>query len=72
LTFKIKEFENKTLEKNTNIMSITQKSNFQENVNNPNIFIPDPLPINPNSIANVRKILDHIQEISGIKKGDRK
>jgi hypothetical protein len=36
------------------------------------MFIPDPIPINPNSITNVRKVLNHIQEISGIKKGDHK
>ena len=41
-------------------------------VNTPHIFIPDPLLLNPNSIANVRKVLDHIQEISGINKQERK
>jgi hypothetical protein len=36
------------------------------------MLILDPLPINPNSIDNVRMALDHIQRISGINKGERK
>jgi len=32
---------------------------------NPDIFVPDPL--NPNSTANVEKVLLHIEKISGIK-----
>lgn len=38
----------------------------------PQVFVPDPVGINPNSIANVRKVLEHIEEISGIKDGSRK
>ena len=38
----------------------------------PDLFLPDPLPLNPNSIENVHKVLDHIQEIGGINKGERK
>ena len=72
LIFKINQFENRTSEKDIKMLSITQKSFSQEGVTNPNMFIPDPIPINPNSITNVRKVLDHIQEISGIKRGDRK
>ena len=41
-------------------------------VNIPEIYIPDPIGINPNSIANVEKILLHIEEISGIRDGTRK
>ncbi|RHZ76743.1 hypothetical protein Glove_194g88 [Diversispora epigaea] len=36
------------------------------------IFIPDPIGINPNSIANVRKVLEHIEEIAEIKNGSCK
>ena len=36
------------------------------------ISLPNPLPLNPNSIENVRKVLDHIQEINGINKGEKK
>src|SRR5688572_28999039 len=38
----------------------------------PDIYIPDPLNINPNSIDSVEKILLHIGKISGIKEGIRK
>ncbi|CAJ0763212.1 23333_t:CDS:1, partial [Entrophospora sp. SA101] len=55
-----------------NPISITQKSIPQDGVKMPVLFLPDPLPLNPNSIGNVRKVLDHIQEISGINKGERK
>ncbi|KAF0559384.1 hypothetical protein F8M41_006138 [Gigaspora margarita] len=33
------------------------------------IFIPDSIGINPNSVANVRKVLEHVEEISGVKNG---
>ena len=36
------------------------------------LYIPDPIEINPNSIANVEKVLFHIETISGIKDGTRK
>jgi hypothetical protein len=55
-----------------NPISITQKSSPQDGVRVPDISLPDPLPLNPNSIENVRKVLDYIQEISGINKGERK
>ena len=40
---------------------------LKNKINIPQIFIPDPKSINPNSVANLKKILDHIEEISGIK-----
>ncbi|RIB16612.1 hypothetical protein C2G38_2189483 [Gigaspora rosea] len=52
--------------------TVTQKSKPQNNVNLPDILVPDPLSINPNSIANVQKVLDHIKEISKINKDERK
>ena len=36
------------------------------------IFVSDSVRINPNSIANVRKVLEHIEKISGIKDDSRK
>jgi len=65
-------FGEKASEVNMNPISITQKSVPEEGVNVPDIIVPDPLPVNPNSIINVRKVLDHIQEISGVNKGERK
>ncbi|CAG8634967.1 6914_t:CDS:2, partial [Dentiscutata heterogama] len=47
---------------------ITQIYESQNNVNTSNILVPDSLPINPNSIYNVQKVLDHIKEISRINK----
>ncbi|RHZ57004.1 hypothetical protein Glove_395g82 [Diversispora epigaea] len=51
-----------------------QKSRLipERTVHTPQIFIPDPVGINPNSIANVQKILEHIEEIAGIKNGSCK
>src|SRR6266542_3749549 len=43
-----------------------------ESEDTPQIFVSDPVGINPNSIANVQKVLEHIEEISGIKDGSRK
>ena len=36
------------------------------------MFISDPIGVNPNSIANIRKVLEHIEEISDIKQGNYK
>ncbi|CAG8826549.1 21883_t:CDS:1, partial [Gigaspora margarita] len=55
-----------------NPLSITQISISQNNINIPNILVPDLLPINPNSIANIQKVLDYIKEISRINKGEQK
>jgi len=53
-------------------ISLTQRSVIDQRVNIPEIYIPDPININPNSIANVEKVLLHIEKISGIKDGTRK
>jgi hypothetical protein len=34
--------------------------------------IGDPIGVNPNSIANVQKVFEHIEEISDIKRGECK
>ncbi|RHZ78516.1 hypothetical protein Glove_162g102 [Diversispora epigaea] len=43
----------------------------ERTVHTPQIFIPDPIEINLNSIANIRKVLEHIEEIAEIKNGNR-
>ncbi|GBC22372.2 hypothetical protein GLOIN_2v1770734 [Rhizophagus irregularis DAOM 181602=DAOM 197198] len=53
-------------------ISMTQRSVADEGVCIPEIYIPDPLNINPNLIANVEKVLQHIKKISGIQDGTRK
>ena len=53
-------------------ISVTQRSFTDRGVNNPEIFIPDPLDLNPNSTANIEKVLHHIEKISGIEDGVRK
>ncbi|CAG8503225.1 1246_t:CDS:2, partial [Funneliformis caledonium] len=67
--FRSHKFETDISDKHTNSISITQRSIPQKDVNIPDIHVPDPLPVNPNSITNVHKVLDHIQEISGINNG---
>ena len=53
-------------------ISITQRPITNLEVNTPEIFVPDPLNINPNSSANVEKVLLHIEKMSGVKDGIRK
>jgi len=53
-------------------ISYTQSLIPDQNVHIPDIYIPDPLSINPNSIVNVEKILQHIENVSGVKDGIRK
>jgi len=38
----------------------------------PQLYVPDPIAINPNSIANIRKVFEHIEELSGVKDGSRR
>lgn len=64
LIIKSYQFEKNFIEKSTNPISITQKSLPQKNVNTPEIFIPDPLPINPNSIANMEKFLITLKKLA--------
>ncbi|RIB06741.1 hypothetical protein C2G38_2147907 [Gigaspora rosea] len=61
-------------EKSTVISSYVfkQRSVPESEVHTPQIFVPDPIGINPNSIDNVRKVLEHIKEISGVKDDSRK
>src|SRR6266542_3843725 len=61
----------KKLTNSINMISITQRSN-QKDINVPDILVSDPIPINPNSIKNVQKVIEHIKEISGINKDERK
>jgi len=54
-------------------ISLTQPSVVTDpKVKIPEIYVPDPIEINPNSIANVEKVLFHIETITGIKDGTRK
>ncbi|RIB19201.1 hypothetical protein C2G38_2307709 [Gigaspora rosea] len=59
-------------DKSTSSISIPQNLEPQGSVKIPDILVPDPLPINPNSVENIRKVFDHIQNISGINSGNRK
>ena len=75
LIFRSHQFKTNTSENLTNSInpiSITQRFESQKDVNIPDILVPDPLPINSNSINNVRKVLDYIKEISRINKDERK
>ncbi|RIB16872.1 hypothetical protein C2G38_2188862 [Gigaspora rosea] len=57
---------------NFDCISITQQSNPEHNVIIPEMYVPDPLEYNPNSIDNVRKVLEYIQKIAEINQGERK
>jgi hypothetical protein len=48
------------------------QSNSEGEVYTPDLFVPDPIGINPNSTSNIRKIFEHIEELSGVKDGSRK
>ncbi|KAF0484107.1 hypothetical protein F8M41_023090 [Gigaspora margarita] len=52
-------------------ISLTKQVTDQE-VDTPDIYISDPINVNPNSIANIEKFLLHIEKISGIKNRTRK
>ncbi|RIB12672.1 hypothetical protein C2G38_2257392 [Gigaspora rosea] len=52
-------------------ISFTQQITDQK-VDTPDIYISDPINVNPNSIANIEKILLHIEKISGIRNGTSK
>ncbi|CAG8451077.1 5489_t:CDS:10, partial [Scutellospora calospora] len=53
-------------------ISITQKLEPDQNIIVPEMHVPDPLGLNPNSINNVKKVLEHIQNITKINKDGRK
>jgi len=48
------------------------QSNPASDVYTPQLFVPDPIGINPNSTSNIRKVFEHIEELSGVKDGTRK
>ena len=70
--YKHYNFDKETNSSSLPRISITQRPSADQGVNIPEIFIPDPLDINPNSTANVEKVLQHIRKISGIEDGTRK
>jgi len=53
-------------------ISITQRTEPDQDIIVPEMYIPDPLPVNPNSVSNIRKILEHIEVITGVAQGTRK
>ncbi|CAG8517850.1 12308_t:CDS:2 [Dentiscutata heterogama] len=50
-------------------ISITQQSKPNQNVVIPEMHMPDLLEVNPNSLNNVKKVLEHIQSITEIDEG---
>lgn len=47
-------------------------SNLESEVYAPQLFVPDPIGINPNSTSNIRKVLEHIEDLSRVKDGSHK
>ena len=72
LIFKTYSIDDESSSVSASRISHTQQIIIEQGVNIPEIYIPDPININPNSIANVEKVLLHIETISGIKDGSRK
>lgn len=72
LIFKSYSINNESSSVSVPRISLTQRPIIEQGVNIPEIYIPDPININPNSIANVEKVLLHIETISGIKDGSHK
>ena len=69
--YRINDEENVQNATYTPNISLTQQTT-DLGVNIPEIYIPDPININPNSIANIEQVLLHIELISGIRDGTRK
>ncbi|RIB17402.1 hypothetical protein C2G38_2037755 [Gigaspora rosea] len=44
---------------------------MNQNIKIPDLYIPNSIPVNPNSLANVQKGLEHIEMIAGIKSEQR-
>ena len=72
IMFKPYNVEKESRRSNAPRISVTQKMLADEEVNVPEIFVPDPLDVNPNTTINVEKVLLHIENITGIKDGTRK
>ncbi|CAG8839421.1 5814_t:CDS:2, partial [Gigaspora margarita] len=51
---------------NIDCISITQQLNSEHNIVIPKMYVPDPLEFNPNSIKNVKKVLENRQNITEI------
>ena len=58
LNFKFYQNKTNISDDSTKPISITQKSSPQDGVEVPDLLVPDPLPINPNSIENVHVVLE--------------
>ncbi|RIB04668.1 hypothetical protein C2G38_2048245 [Gigaspora rosea] len=71
LIFKQYRIDDEQDDTSTPRISHTQRITDQ-GVNVPEIYIPDQINLNPNSITNVEQVLLHIEKISGIKNGIRK
>ncbi|RHZ84150.1 hypothetical protein Glove_85g68 [Diversispora epigaea] len=69
LIFKPYSFDDKSSAPCIPRISITQQQVVDQRVNIPEIYVPDPIDINPNSISNVEKVLLHIEKITGIRDG---
>ncbi|CAG8455869.1 7807_t:CDS:1, partial [Dentiscutata heterogama] len=68
--YQLKESKSDKSDESTSSISITQNLEPQDGVKIPDVFVPDPLPINPNSVDNIHKIFDHIQNISRVNNGN--
>src|SRR6266540_3126206 len=72
LIFKPYNFGNESSITSIPRISLTQQPITDQGVNVPEIYISDLININPNSIANVEKVLLHIETITSIRNGTQK
>ncbi|RIB12464.1 hypothetical protein C2G38_2200623 [Gigaspora rosea] len=69
IVFRPYEPKKPSIELQKSKISITQRNIINQDIKIPDLYIPDPISINPNSLINVQKILEHIEIITGIKSG---
>ncbi|KAF0552464.1 hypothetical protein F8M41_021780 [Gigaspora margarita] len=67
IIFKPYEPTNSSIRQQEPEVSITQETVMNQSIKIPDLYIPDPIPVNSNSLANVQKVLEHIEIIAGIK-----
>ncbi|KAF0414652.1 hypothetical protein F8M41_007677 [Gigaspora margarita] len=72
IIFRLYNPKKSSIELQKSKISITQKTISDQEVKVPDLYISDPISINPNSLVNIQKGLKHIEIITKIKSEKRK
>ncbi|KAF0536866.1 hypothetical protein F8M41_009000 [Gigaspora margarita] len=67
IVFKSYEPKKPSVELQNSKISITQRAIANHRVKVPDLYVSDPILVNPNSLKNVQKVLEHIEIITNIK-----